>query len=128
MLQDLVEICKPYHPRILIGSSGSFDTLAQMCILRFQSSGLTETDTTYMFDLYEYMQIAQHMIRSDFEERLNTPGMIPMRADMIVVACLQINFIIKRLGIKSLQLSTYALKEGVITSLTENEHTWQKSY
>lgn len=127
-LEDLVEVCRAHTPRLLVGSSGSFDTLAQMCALRFKTSALSETDTTYTFDLYEYMQMAQLMIKSDIEERLNTPGMIPMRADMIVIACLQINFIVKRLGIKSLSLSTYALKEGVIADVTENQHPWLKSY
>lgn len=126
-LTDLIAACKPELPRVLIGSSGSFDTLAQMCVENFGTSRLEPEHSSYTFSMFEYMQIAERMVKSNFHERLNTPGMIPMRADNIVMACLQINFIIKRCGIKLLQQCSYALKEGLFFTLKENNNRWQKS-
>lgn len=127
VLSELTEACKGDFPRVLIGSSGSFDTLAQMCVDNFQTSRLDSDDTNYTFSMHEYMQIADRMLKSTFEERLHTPGMIPMRADMIVMACIEINFIIKRFGIRLLQQCNFALKEGLFYSLEKDAHSWQKS-
>jgi exopolyphosphatase/guanosine-5'-triphosphate,3'-diphosphate pyrophosphatase len=126
-LADLKEQCQNDFPRVLIGSSGSFDTLANMCVANFESSRLEEEDTSYTFIIHEYMKIADQMIRSTFEERLNTPGMDPMRADLMVMACTQINFIIKRFGIKMMQQCRYAVKEGAYFSIQKNPELWPKS-
>jgi exopolyphosphatase/guanosine-5'-triphosphate,3'-diphosphate pyrophosphatase len=40
--------------------------------------------------------------------------MIPLRADMIVVALCLINFVLLTTGISQITVSTYALKEGVL--------------
>lgn len=127
VLLPLKEACGKEFPRILIGSSGSFDTLAQMCADNFRTSRFEEDETSYTFSMHEYMQIASRMLKSTFEERLDTPGMIPMRADMIVMACIEINYIIKRFGIRLLQQCNYALKEGLYYSLENESEQWQKS-
>ncbi|HAD98027.1 MAG TPA: phosphatase [Cryomorphaceae bacterium] len=126
-LEELFEAARKHPVRYLIGSSGSFDTLAAMTAHRFQSPEVLEGQTTYTFDMYEYRVISKLMLESDFEQRLHTPGMIPMRADLIVLACVQIDFILNRLGIRAMKLSTYALKEGVLVTLQNKSHTWQKS-
>jgi len=126
-LQSLKEACGTEFPRVLIGSSGSFDTLAQMCADNFKTSRFEEEESSYTFSMHEYMQISKKMLESTFDERLNTPGMIPMRADMIVMACIEINFIIKRLGIRLLQQCNFALKEGLYYSLENQAEQWQKS-
>lgn len=126
-LAELFEVANKERPKVLVGCSGSFDTLAQMCAVNFKTSRIEEDDINYTFDQFEYMQIAKQMITSNFEDRLNTPGMIPIRADMIVMACIQINFILKRLGIKMIQQCNYALKEGVFFTLSQNKNQWQVS-
>lgn len=126
-LQSLKEACGNDYPRVLIGSSGSFDTLAQMCADNFKTSRFEPDESSYTFSMHEYMQISQRMLSSTFEERLNTPGMIPMRADMIVMACIEINFIIKRFAIRLLQQCNFALKEGLYYHLENHADQWQKS-
>ena len=126
-LSDLLEACKLHQPRVLIGSSGSFDTIAQMCVENYKTSSMEPDSTSYTFSMHEYMQISQQMVAAAYEERLNTPGMIPMRADLIVMAHLQINLLIKRLGIKMLQQCNYALKEGLFFTLNTLHNPWQKS-
>lgn len=127
VLAPLKEAAGKEFPRVLIGSSGSFDTLAQMCAEIFRTSRFEEDETSYTFSMHEYMNVANRMLKSTFEERLNTPGMIPMRADMIVMACIEINYIIKRFGIRLLQQCNYALKEGLYYSLENDSEQWQKS-
>ena len=45
------------------------------------------------------------------------PGMIPMRVDMIVVATCLIDFIIHKLDINRLRISSFALKEGILSEI-----------
>jgi len=54
-------------------------------------------------------------------------GLIPMRADMIVISVVLINYILNTLTIHDLRLSSYALKEGLIHTLLTKPHSWQKS-
>ncbi len=123
---ELMEAIKLYPTKTLIGSSGSFDTLACMIHEAYPDANYDPLKTTYEFELHQYLAIAQKMISSPYEQRLRTPGMIPMRADLMPMACIQINFLLKRLGIKTMKLSTYALKEGVFTTLKE-KNKWLES-
>ncbi len=124
--EELVEAVKHHPTKTLIGSSGSFDTLATMIQAAYPDGDYDPLKTSYEFQLHQYLSISQKMLNSSYEQRLATPGMIPMRADMMPMACIQINFLLKRLGLKNMKLSTYALKEGVFITL-KDENTWQES-
>ncbi|AEV33996.1 exopolyphosphatase [Owenweeksia hongkongensis DSM 17368] len=126
-LSPLWEACADHSDITLIGSSGSFDTMAAMVQAAFPNAGYNPLNTTYTFEIGQFEAVAQKMLDFTLEQRLATPGMIPMRADMIVMACIQINFVLQKLGVKSLKLSTYALKEGVFFTLNETKNPWQKS-
>lgn len=108
------------HPcNILVGSSGSFDTLADVIAHQFYNSSILKGKTTYNFKLTDYYWLHSYFLKSNLEERLNTPGMIPMRADMIVISSIFTNYLLKRQNIASMKLSTYALKEGVLKTLSK---------
>ncbi len=127
-LTALFSAVQQYKPTALIGSSGSFDTLANMIFAQFdQENLLLKGHTNYTFAFNEYHMIAQKMLHGTFEERLETPGMLPMRADLMPMACILINYLLNHIELKALKLSTYALKEGVSILLNKNEHTWLRS-
>jgi exopolyphosphatase/guanosine-5'-triphosphate,3'-diphosphate pyrophosphatase len=124
--RDLAEAVRQHPTTTLIGSSGSFDTLANMINEANPGAGYDPTTTSFTFELSQYHQIAEKMLTASYEERLATPGMIPMRADMMPMACIQINYLIKQFGVQTLKLSTYALKEGVFITLKE-KNRWRES-
>lgn len=126
-LQSLDEACKLHKPQVLLGSSGSFDTLAEMCLKRFNPEETLLGKTFFQFDLHHYHLIHRQLMQSSFDERLNMPGMLPMRADMLVFSTLFIQFVLKRFGIKHMMLSTYALKEGVYMELKNDPSPWRAS-
>lgn len=126
-ISELIEICKEFPPQELIGSSGSFDTLAQMIFERHHYSIDLEKTLKYDFKMEDYSEISGLMMARNYKERLNTPGMIPMRADLIVLACVLVNHSLNRLAISNLKLSTYALKEGVFKTLEKENISWQES-
>ena len=112
---------KKFPTKILIGSSGSFDTFAEMIAHDFFTPKILQGKTEYEFLLDLYDATHQKLIKSTHSERLHTKGIIQMRVDMIVVASIFTNFIIKKLKIRRMLLSTYALKEGVLwEAINEN--------
>ena len=96
----------------LVGSSGSFDTLSDLIAHKFYDISILKGKTNYDFKLSDYYWLHDYILKSNLEKRLKTPGMIPMRADMIVISSIFINYILKKKKIQSMKLSTYALKKG----------------
>ena len=127
LLQDLLEMCETYEIDSLIGSSGSFDTLVEMISCRKGDCGEWKEESYFNFHMHDYNEIQRIIYGSTLEERLNMKGLTPMRADMIVVSIIIINYILNNLAIHELQLSRYALKEGLIDTLIRKPQEWQKS-
>jgi exopolyphosphatase/guanosine-5'-triphosphate,3'-diphosphate pyrophosphatase len=113
-LKTLFDACIRYKPLNLIGSSGSFETFATMIEKKLNPSFSLSRKKYYHFNLDQFNQIHEQLIRSTYLERLKMPGMLRMRADMIVIASLLTKFIIEELSIRQLDLSTYSLKEGAL--------------
>jgi exopolyphosphatase / guanosine-5'-triphosphate,3'-diphosphate pyrophosphatase len=113
-LQPLMFALEKHPARQLIGSSGTFDTLAAIILHKTNQEKLLRGKTHYRFNLIEYKTLHKELIQSTYNERLIMPGMLRMRADMIVLASLLLTFVIRKSGIKNLHLSTYALKEGLL--------------
>jgi exopolyphosphatase/guanosine-5'-triphosphate,3'-diphosphate pyrophosphatase len=104
-----------YEPKILAGSSGTFDTLSEIYCLQsgIQLSDSPETPLT----LEAFDKIYKELISKNREARMQIPGMIEMRVDMIVVACCLIKFILLHFSFSKIRVSSYSLKEGVLASL-----------
>lgn len=112
-LSELHKAVKKYKPEVLVGSSGTFDTLSEIYSLRNQLT-LNEQDTELPLPINSYYSIHEEIISKDREERLQIPGMIELRVDMIVVASCLIKFILEKYSIQEMRVSTYALKEGIL--------------
>ncbi|MGI8892169.1 MAG: phosphatase, partial [Bacteroidia bacterium] len=113
-LKPLIHACNKYSPVQLVGSSGSFDTLADVTAYRFHTPEILAGKTEYSFDIHEIRQVISGLISSTHAEREQIKGIAAMRIDMIVVGSLLIKFVIEKLGINKIKLSSYALKEGVL--------------
>ena len=115
-LIPLYEACQKFNIRTLIGSSGSFETFAELIAHKFYKPDILNNKINFEIKIEEYRDIHRQLIVSTHDERLNSKAIITMRADMIVLASILVNFIVNRLGIQQMKLSTYALKEGVLFS------------
>ena len=115
-LLPLMEMLQRYKPRILIGSSGTFDTLSDIFCLQHDIHKSPEEIETPL-TLEGFYEIYNDLVKKDREQRMLIPGMIEMRVDMIVVACCLIRYILSRHHFNRIRVSTYALKEGVLATL-----------
>ncbi|MDQ3191225.1 MAG: phosphatase, partial [Bacteroidota bacterium] len=116
-LQELFHAIELYQAKVLIGSSGSFDTFAEIIAHKFYTPSIVENITEYTFNLPDFFNIHEQLLNSTKEERLLTKGLIPMRVDMIVIASVFTNYILKKGDISKLRLSAYSLKEGVLNEV-----------
>jgi exopolyphosphatase/guanosine-5'-triphosphate,3'-diphosphate pyrophosphatase len=99
-LAALTAAVQHFRPTALVGASGSFDTLGDLQAAR---------DSFY--------QSYHQLLHSTHEQRVAMPGMTPMRADMIVVACILIDFVLKTYDFLHIRASAYALKEGLLQEM-----------
>ena len=94
--------------QMLIRSGGTYQ------LSRSTSDGL-QCKTEYVLDLNHYQAISKLIKASTLKERYHIKGLIEMRVDMIVISVLLVDFIIKELNISNIRVSTFSLKEGVIS-------------
>jgi exopolyphosphatase/guanosine-5'-triphosphate,3'-diphosphate pyrophosphatase len=116
-LQPLFEAVSAHPVSELIGSSGSFDSLAEMIAYRYHSIDVLRGKTEFTFNLHESNAIYRQLLRSTRAERLNMKGLIELRVDMIVVSAIFVHLILTKLKISQMRLSTYSLKEGALWEL-----------
>ena len=113
-LKDLIENIQTFPCKTLIGSSGSFDTLVEMIGFKFNNLELKNKKPSCVIHLEHYKWAQDFLIQSTLSERLNTKGIVTMRADMIVLSVIFINFVLREFDIKEMMRSKYALKEGAM--------------
>jgi exopolyphosphatase/guanosine-5'-triphosphate,3'-diphosphate pyrophosphatase len=101
----------------LIGSSGSFDSFAEMIGYRFYNQETLKGKTEYGFNLQDFEKLYHIILKSTSTERLHMRGLTKMRVDMIVVSAIFVNLILNRLNLKNMRGSRYSLKEGVLWEL-----------
>ncbi|MBX2915552.1 MAG: exopolyphosphatase [Cyclobacteriaceae bacterium] len=114
-LKPLVEQLKIHQPKTLVGSSGTFDTLSDIYCFR-NDIPVTEAPET-PFSLNAFDEIYEELLVKDRAARMQVPGMIEMRVDMIVVACCLIKYLLHVHPFDAIRVSSYSLKEGVLSTL-----------
>lgn len=115
-LRPLTEQLHHFKPSTLVGVSGTFDTLSEMFCHRTGAPYYAD-DSETPFDIEYFPAILEDLLKNDRAGRLALPGMIEMRVDMIVVACILADVILHLHKFKNIRVSTYSLKEGVLASL-----------
>ncbi len=120
-LEPLYIAFKKYPCMQLVGSSGSFDTLAEIASLHFFKKPLAENIKEYLFAENDFTFLYNLLLPTTLQERLNIPGMLPMRADMMVVGIILINEVIINCNIRKVKMSAYSLKEGVLAAIINND-------
>lgn len=107
-----------YTPAVLVGSSGSFDTLVDMWFMHERGHLPPPDQTAFDLPIAEFYRSYELLITRNHADRMQLPGMIELRVDMIVVAVCLIDYVLKTYGITQIRASTYSLKEGILSSLS----------
>jgi len=117
-LTPLFEQINIHKPKLLIGSSGSFDTLREL-IYPEDDGSLPAME----LPLDKFAELHNRLLKSTREERVKMAGMSPLRVDYMVLGSIFADYIIRKTGITEMYQSSYSLKEGymaeVAASITE---------
>ena len=114
-LSPVLTALEKFPTSIMVGSSGSFDTLSDIfCVKHHITKQSDEIETPLTIE--GFYEIYDELIHKNRDQRLSIPGMIEMRVDMIVVACCLIRYILEHHSFNRIRVSTYSLKEGVLAT------------
>ncbi|MEN9942912.1 MAG: hypothetical protein RLZZ91_913 [Bacteroidota bacterium] len=123
-LQDLISFLKENPVKILVGSSGSFDTLFDMYQFakakdsRKDSSKDVSQDSLKVklneIPFNAYPSVHQWLVGSTLEERLKHPSIPQMRAEYMPLSTYLVKFVLEQSSFNKMYQSEYALKEGVL--------------
>lgn len=112
-LGDLFQELRQFNLKTLVGSSGSFETFGALLAARDPHHPTAELNG-YTFSRAAFQEIHAELLAASRAERLAMKGMEPMRVEMIGLSSLLAETIIEGLGIEQIQVSLYALKEGIL--------------
>ncbi|PID93015.1 MAG: phosphatase [Bacteroidetes bacterium] len=115
-LGPLFEVVEKERPRLLIGASGTFDTIAELRAHRKKL--IPDGNYGRAIPLKDFAEIHEALLKSTAESRRAMPGMEPVRVEMIVLASVFVSYVLRVCRIGELHHSAFALKEGVISELT----------
>lgn len=112
ILSPLNEKIQFYQPSTLVGSSGVFDSIVEMIEANIRP--INKTESYCIIDKTDFYTIYHQLLPLSYEERLQFKGLIKMRADMIVISFILIDYILTKYNIQNFIISFYSLKEGII--------------
>lgn len=117
-LQPLWEAVMQHSPTLLIGASGTFQSLASMHSQRTDTP-LDPQATAHPLPIASFEAIYEDIRYKSREERLDVPGLSAKRVDFIVVALTLIHKVLQKTGITHMTYSTYSLKMGLLWETLE---------
>ena len=117
VLAPLAAAVQALQPVGLVGASGSFDSLADMQLGRLRPE--KELPPRTELALSSFQTSYAQLLSLNHAQRLALPGILPMRADMLVVAAVLIDWVLGITGITRIQTSAFALKEGLLAEMLE---------
>ncbi len=118
-LRTLLINCKEFSVKKLIGSSGSFETFANLVKYECPECCIGEINTSNFIDICRFMQIYDKLTTFNESQRTEMPGMEIIRVKMIPVAAVITKFLLERLNINSFIQSNYSIKEGTLFDYIE---------
>ncbi|MFP4023976.1 MAG: phosphatase [Thiohalospira sp.] len=121
-LISLYKAVEKYHPTKLIGCSGTFDSFRAMILAKIKTIPKEiKKQNHYEIKLSDYSHLHQELIKSTTAERLKMEGLEIVRVEMIVLASIFVNFILRKLNLKTIVQSDFAIKEGLIDKILNSK-------
>jgi exopolyphosphatase/guanosine-5'-triphosphate,3'-diphosphate pyrophosphatase len=112
-LLPLAEALATHTVTRLVGASGTFDVLENMLVRDKIQPHYAYFPANALNGVYE------KIVGATAIERFHMPGVPPERADMIVVALLLIEHVLRMAPIVQIDISAFALKEGVLAEMLQ---------
>jgi exopolyphosphatase/guanosine-5'-triphosphate,3'-diphosphate pyrophosphatase len=102
---------RAYRIDLAVGSSGTIENLADVCIRAFKDRPRQPDDVLTYADLRRGIRM---LCSLPLEDRRNVPGINPMRADIIIGGAAIVDVLMEELGIQELRVSDRGLRDGLL--------------
>jgi exopolyphosphatase/guanosine-5'-triphosphate,3'-diphosphate pyrophosphatase len=112
-LKGLISRVKSLHPVKFIGTSGTLENLAAMCVGQHAQDVARHRVVNEMRH-EDFEAIYRRLIHSTIKERLKIPGLDPGRAGQIIAGAVLVNYLFEQLDIALIEISDRAMREGMI--------------
>mgnify|MGYP002855702304 CR=1 FL=1 len=113
-LAPLYEALHNYPTTTLVGTSGSFDTIAAIVAAMKHPFLNVKLSTSYNIRVSNFEEVHRKIISSTAQQREQMPQMDKGRIDIIVLGSLFINFVVREMRIEHIFQCGYALKQGAV--------------
>lgn len=120
-LAPLYEALHQYPTARLIGTSGSFDTIATLIAARTHPNMNIRMSTSYTIPISAFEELHRRLLASTAAQRAAMKQMDPSRVDLVVTGSIFINFVIREMRIEELQQCGFALKQGALYEIISNQ-------
>jgi exopolyphosphatase/guanosine-5'-triphosphate,3'-diphosphate pyrophosphatase len=111
MLAPLHTVLRQHQPHTLTGASGSFEAVEDMLVRQRQNPLYS------IITLEDFYKIHQQILAADYDTRLKVPGLPKERVELIVVAFVLMDYILRLAGSEQIITSAYAMKEGMLLDM-----------
>ena len=107
-LLDLTKKINEYNIKGLVGASGSFEVLASIIV------GNSPSDRLLNISILEFSEVVERIIYSSATQRNGVNGIPVNRVKLIPIAFAMMRKVVSLYSPQSIQVSPFAIKEGVI--------------
>jgi exopolyphosphatase/guanosine-5'-triphosphate,3'-diphosphate pyrophosphatase len=108
----------PFYPHLLIGSGGTFTTLATMVMAQRQQVGLPVQ--AYQVTHAEVRHLFDRLAKMSAKARKNVPGLSSDRADIIVAGLAVIDRVMRRFRVNRLQVHAGGVRDGLLLTMVDD--------
>ena len=112
-LKGIIKKIRVLGPAKFIGTSGTMENLAAMCLARHGEDVLRHRVLTEM-RREDFGPLYRRLVNMDQKERLDISGLDPGRADQITAGAVVVNYLFEELDIPVIEVSDRAMREGMI--------------
>ncbi|HEY4328273.1 MAG TPA: Ppx/GppA phosphatase family protein, partial [Phycisphaerae bacterium] len=122
-LKPTIEAIRVHHIQRVIGTSGTMENLASMCVLQHGEEVVRQRLLTQM-TRDDFQNVCKRVLRMPLEERRRLPGLDPGRAEQIPAGALLVSHLFEKLDIAQIEVCDRALREGMIIDYMQTH--WPK--
>lgn len=110
-LQPLDDALKRFETMYLVGASGTFDVLEENLAKLEEGQHHSMVSTDHYFDYHDFL------LTTTIAQRLTMPNIPNDRAELLIVAFILIEIVLKKLSTDRIVISRFAMKEGMLTEM-----------
>lgn len=122
-LKPAIEAIRAFSVMRVIGTSGTMENLASMCVLQHGEENVRHRLLTQM-TREDFEDACKKLVRLRLEERRHLPGLDPGRADQITAGAILVGHLFDKLDIRNIDVCDRALREGMIIDYMQTH--WPK--